>query len=59
MSWVLELNMAEATCSAIFTHGDTHLSDGAASTEEIPDGLFLCVETNVAAENCVSNAGFT
>jgi hypothetical protein len=51
--------MAEAACSAILTHCDTYLSNGSASTEEVPDGLFLCVETNIAAENCVGNTSFT
>jgi hypothetical protein len=59
VSWVLELNMAEAACSAILTHCDTYLSNGSESTEEVPDGLFLCVETNIAAENCVGNTSFT
>jgi hypothetical protein len=54
--WVCELNVAEAASSAVLSHSDTNLGHSASLAEEVTNGLFLSVESNVTAENSSSNA---
>jgi hypothetical protein len=56
LCWVCKLNVAESTLSAILTNCNPDLRHIAGLSEEVSNGLFFSVETNVTAENGRSDA---